>query len=297
VTSKSDTQGQPSFKFDPRYIAPMLITCVLIGAQLAYRVFPDLRMLLVPICSAMLTEMIVGRFMDKKWPHLASAYVTGISVGIILKTNFLWPYAVCSALSILSKYVIRVKGRHPWNPSNFGISAILLLAPNIVWSLGVEFGNDLWAMAVIWLLGSVIIYRLQRFHICFIYVVAFVFFAWVRSLILHDNFITEVSPITGPPYQLFVFFMITDPKSTVHPRWAQCLVAFLIAMAESLFRFCHNVTIFGLPANLDTHAPYFALFVVGPLAVLTEIWLKERKKPAAAGQPPSDVSMRSAPAS
>lgn len=277
-----DPLKKKRFQFDGRYSAPMLITCVLLAAQLTAGVFENYANILVAIGASILTEVALGLFVDRKLPHLASAYVSGISVGIILQTTtgIAWPYAVCAILSIMSKYVIRVKGRHPWNPSNFGISAMLLLAPQLVASLSVQWGNNLWAMGVIWLLGSMIIHRLRRFHICATYVVAFAFFAWIRSMILHDGFLTEFAPLTGPPYQLFVFFMITDPKSTVHPRWAQSLVAFLVAAAECALRFVHNVTLFGHPAYFDVHAPYFALFIVGPLAVLTEIWLDSRKKNA-----------------
>ena len=265
---------------DPRYIAPLLVTSVLLAAQLTAGVFENYLNILLAIASCIVTEAVCGLFVDKKLPHLASAYVSGISVGIILQTatGIHWPYAVCGILSIMSKYVIRVKGRHPWNPSNFGISAVLLLAPQIVTALSIQWGNNLYAMGTIWVLGSFIISRLKRFHICVTYVIAFAFFALIRSMILHDSFLTEVAPITGPPYQLFVFFMITDPKSTVHPRWAQMLVAFLVAAAECAMRFVHNVTLLGHAAYFDVHAPYYALFIVGPLAVLTEIWLTERKK-------------------
>jgi enediyne biosynthesis protein E5 len=277
------------FKIDPRFIAPMLITCVLLAAQLTAGVFENYLNILLSIATGIVTEIVCGLIVDKKMPHLASAYVSGISVGIILQTatGIHWPYAVCAMLSIMSKYVIRVKGRHPWNPSNFGISAVLLLAPQIVTALSIQWGNNLYAMGVIWLLGSMIIANLKRFHICLTYVVSFVLFAALRAAILHDGFLTEVAPITGPPYQLFVFFMITDPKSTVHPRWAQMLVAFLVAAMECTLRFVHNVTLFGHPAYFDVHAAYYALFIVGPIAVLTEIWLTERKKAAGSTGPKS----------
>jgi len=279
------------FAIDPRYIAPMLITCVLLAAQLTAGVFENYFNILIAIGSSILTEIACGLFVDKKLPHLASAYVSGISVGIILQTGtgIHWPYAVCAILSIMSKYVIRVKGRHPWNPSNFGISAILLLAPAWVTALSIQWGNNMYAIGLIWLLGSIIISRLKRFHICLTYVLSFAFFALIRSLVLHDSFSIEFSPITGPPYQLFIFFMITDPKSTVHPKWAQMLVAFLVAAAETALRFVHNVSWFGHSAYLDVHAAYYALFIVGPLAVLTEIYLTERKK-AAEAKPASAVA-------
>jgi len=68
-------------------------------------------------------------------------------------------------------------------------------------------------------------------------------------------------------YQLYIFFMITDPKTTVHAKWAQCLVAFLVAALEATFRLMEFV-----------HAPHYALFVVGPTANLIEIALTKRTK-------------------
>ena len=115
--------------------------------------------------------------------HPASAYISGISVGILVRSPAFWPYALCAAISIMSKYVLRVKGRHIWNPSNFGISVMLFLAPETVASLSIQWGNYLLPMLVIWVLGSVIIWRLRRFHITATYVVSFIAFAFLRSWI------------------------------------------------------------------------------------------------------------------
>jgi Na+-transporting NADH:ubiquinone oxidoreductase subunit NqrB len=264
-------------KFDPRYIAPLLVTAVLVTGQISYHVLSSVPELLLSIGAAMITETVLGLLHYRKIPHLASAYVSGISVAIILRQPEAWPLAACAAISIASKYVLRFHGRHLWNPSNFGISAVLLLAPNIVAPLSVQFGNSIWAIAVIWTLGIFILSRLKRLHICVAYALSFAFFTAVRSAISGQPFVTEFTPLTGPPYQLFIMFMITDPKSTVHPKWAQCLVVFLIAAVECVFRLSHNVMIAGYPLMLDIHAPYFALFLVGPLANLVEIMAAKKK--------------------
>ena len=65
---------------------------------------------------------------------------------------------------------------HIWNPSNFGISVLLFLAAETVASLSIQWGNYLLPMLVIWVLGSVIIWRLNRFHIMGIYVLSFLAF-------------------------------------------------------------------------------------------------------------------------
>jgi hypothetical protein len=76
----------------------------------------------------------------------------------------------------------------------------------------------------------------------------------------------EVAPITGPEYQLFIFFMITDPKTTVKSRSGQCIVAFSVALVEMILRL-----------NQVVYAPFYALFMVGPLALLIEMWLQSRR--------------------
>jgi Na+-transporting NADH:ubiquinone oxidoreductase subunit NqrB len=210
--------------------------------------------------------LVLGRIFFHKWLHPASAYITGISVGILVRSPAFWPYALCSAISITSKYVLRVKGRHLWNPSNFGISLMLLLAPETVASLSIQWGNFLWPMLIIWALGSVIIWRLRRFHITGIYVVSFVAFAFLRSWMTGSPWQSEIAPITGPMYQLFIFFMITDPKTTVRSKRGQCLVVFLVALLEMVLRLRQVV-----------YAPFYALFIVGPFAMLLEIWLDSRR--------------------
>ena len=260
------------WQIDVRFVAPILITFILLVGQVSFGVLESYPKTLLAIGCSLLTEVVLSRLMFGKWPHLASAYVSGISVGILVRSPFFWPYALCAVVSIMSKYVIRAKGRHLWNPSNFGIVALLVLAPQAVATLSVQWGNTLWPMLVVWTLGSVIVARLSRFHICATYVLSFLAFAALRSGLTGQPFAAEVAPITGPMYQLFIFFMITDPKSTVLNRRGQIAVAFSIALVECILRLNHNI-----------HAPYFALFLVGPLANSLEIWRTKNVKPNAVG--------------
>jgi Na+-translocating ferredoxin:NAD+ oxidoreductase RnfD subunit len=124
-------------------------------------------------------------------------------------------------------------------------------------------------MLVIWFLGSAIIWRLRRFHICAVYVVSFMLLALLRSHITGDPWQSEISPITGPEYQLFIFFMITDPKTTVRSKAGQCIVAFSVALVEMVLRL-----------NQIIYAPFYALFLVGPVALLIEMWLESRRQKA-----------------
>ena len=144
---------------------------------------------------------------------------------------------------------------------------MLVLAADSVASLSVQWGNNLLPMVVVWCFGAAIIASLGRFHITFTYVAAFVLFSVLRAQVTGHPWLSEVAPITGPMYQLFIFFMITDPKTTVRPKWAQALVAFLVAAVEAVLRLMEFV-----------HAPYYALFLVGPTANLIEIARARRQR-------------------
>ena len=256
---------QPRFRFDNRYIAPLFITFILLVGHLSYGILESYWKTGLAIGTALACELILGRVFYGKWLNLASAYISGISVGILVRSPAFWPYALCSAISIMSKYVLRVKGRHIWNPSNFGLSVLFFLAPETMAGLSIQWGNYLAPLLVIWILGSIIIWRARRFHISATYVISFFIFAYWRSALTGHPFESEIAPITGPMYQLFVFFMITDPKTTVKTKWGQCLVAFLVAFAEFIFRL-----------NQVVYAPFYALFFVGPAANLIEIWWDSR---------------------
>ena len=271
ITTPALTANQiPRWKrllsLDNRFVPPVFITLILLAGHLTFGILESYQKTLLAIGTSMLAEMVLGRIFLHKWPHLASAYITGISVGILLRSPGYWPYALCALLAITSKYVLRIKGRHIWNPSNFGICVMLFLASEAVASLSIQWGNNLAAMLVIWALGTAIIWRLRRFHICAVYVISFMLLALLRAKITGDPWQSEISPITGPEYQLFIFFMITDPKTTVRSKLWQGIVAFLVAFVEFFLRLDQSI-----------YAPLYALFIVGPIAMLIEIWLNSRR--------------------
>ncbi len=268
--SAPKTHQTPQWKkwlsLDNRYVPPLFITLILLAGQLSFGILESYERTLLAICTSIATELVLGRIFLGKWLNLASAYITGISVGILVRSPAFWPYAVAAALAITSKYVLRYKGRHLFNPSNFGISAVLFLLPASAAMLSIQWGNNMASMVVIWVLGTIIIARLRRFHISFTYVVSFLVLAVVRSWIIHEPWLSEVSPITGPEYQLFIFFMITDPKTTVRSKKGQCIVVFFVALLEMFFRLGQSV-----------YAELYALFWIGPIAMLIEMWLDSRR--------------------
>lgn len=249
---------------DIKYIPPIFISLILIAGHFSFGILESYSAILTAIGTSVATEQLLSKLMFGKWKkNFSSAYITGISVSILIRSTMLWPFAMAALISIMSKYVLRFRGRHIWNPSNLGISWMLFFAPSYVAGLSIQWGNNIVPMLVIWTLGLIIVYRARRLHITLTYVLSFLFFSFLRSLITGSYFFSEVSPLTGPMYQLFIFFMITDPATTVPNKKGQILVVFLVALAEFILRL-----------NEVIYAPFYALFLVGPVAMIIHLQLK-----------------------
>ncbi len=294
ATAASRASPKPArvLGIDKRFLAPILVTCILLGGDLTFGVLESYWNTALAILSSILLEMALGRLVTGRWPHLASAYITGISVGILVRSPLLWPYIVCSLLAISSKYAIRVKGRHIFNPSNLGVSILLFLAPVYVAPLSQQWGNELAVLLIIMCLGSLILFTLGRLHISATYVVAFAVLSLVRSRLTGQVWISEIALLTAPAYQLFIFFMITDPKTTTHTWPRQCAVAVVVAVVETLLRLYGGRIV----PQADIHAPYYSLFIVAPVTNLLEIgWDSLRGRKAAALATPSTQGDASCP--
>ena len=211
---------QRASKLDPRYLIAFLITLVLVAAQFRYHMVGgyDRLVLALAVCTA--TEALLSWFDRGKIVNLLSAYISGISLTLLIKPQggALWPFALGGFLAISSKYVLRYRDNHLWNPTNFAISALLLAAPDRVSVLSHQFGNDVATNLVIWTFGLIIAARVGTLHITLTYVASFLLLNTVRALGLGQPLLPEIAPITGPMYQLFVFFMITDPRTVVRGR-------------------------------------------------------------------------------
>jgi Na+-translocating ferredoxin:NAD+ oxidoreductase RnfD subunit len=258
------------FRDNFKYVPPAFLTLILLVGQVSFGILDNYINLVAAILAAMVTEIILARLILGTWKNLASAYITGISVGILIRSNVVWPYIITAVLSIMSKYVLRYRGRHLWNPSNFGISWMLFLNTMSVAGLSIQWGSNLGAVSVIWILGLVIVNRAKRLHVTIAYVVSFTVLAYLRCLITGDAFLAELSPLTGPMYQLFIFFMITDPATSVSTRKGRIIVVVLVAVVEFILRLDHLI-----------YAPFYALFLVGPVARFIDLKIRSPKQKAA----------------
>lgn len=270
---------------DPRYLIAFLITLVLLAAQLRYHMFGGYDRLVVALGVCTGTEALLSWFDRGRVVNLSSAYISGISLTLLIKPQggALWPFALGGFLAISSKYVLKYRDNHLWNPTNFAITALLLTAPDSVSVLSHQFGNDVATNAVIWTFGLIIAARVGVLHITLTYVASFLLLNSVRAMVLGQPVVPEIAPITGPMYQLFIFFMITDPRTVVRGRRRQIVVAVAIAVAETLIRFASDSG-WPLPTAFSVAPAFLALAIVGPVAKFFDLQRVARSSPSSGAQ-------------
>ncbi len=261
-------------QLDPRWLVSFLITLVLVLGEARYGILGGYDRLAVALGTCVATELALSRWLRGRFPSVQSAYITGISLALLIKprVDLLWPFALGGFLAIASKYVLQFRGRHLWNPSNFAIGLLLLAAPASVAILSRQWGNDLTTNAVIWCFGLLIVSRVRMLHVTLTYVACFVALAALRHWIVGGPLLAEIAPITGPMYQLFIFFMITDPKTTVSTVRGRIIVAAAVAVAEAAIRLAGDFHVAAL-SPLYPAPPILALAIVGPVANLIDLIL------------------------
>jgi enediyne biosynthesis protein E5 len=285
TTSEPVSWRERASKLDPRYLIAFLITLVLLAAQFRHGVVGGYERLALALGACLATEALLSWFTRGKIVNLQSAYISGISLTLLIKpqAGALWPFLLGGWLAISSKYVLQYRRNHLWNPTNFAICALLLAAPNRVSVLSHQWGNDLATNAVIWVFGLVIASRVRVVHITLTYVASFLLLGALRAAVLGQPVLAEIAPITGPMYQLFVFFMITDPRTVVSKRGGQIAVAVIIALTEALIRFASDQS-WPLPTAFNAAPALLALAIVGPVAKWIDLRRSAQLGPTAASR-------------
>ena len=258
---------------DPKYLIVFLITLVLVAGEARYSILGGYERLATTLGICIATEVLLSWWLRGRVANLASAYITGISLALLIKppAHLLWPFALGGFLAIASKYVLQFRGRHLWNPSNFAISLLVVVAPASVAVLSQQWGNDLATNAVIWCFGLLIASRVRMLHVTLTYVTCFLVLAALRSSISGGPLVAEIAPLTGPMYQLFIFFMVTDPKTTVSTVRGRVIVAAGVALAEAGIRLAGDWHVAAL-VPLYPAPPILALAIVGPLAKAIDLY-------------------------
>jgi Na+-translocating ferredoxin:NAD+ oxidoreductase RnfD subunit len=157
-----------------------------------------------------------------------SALISGLSLCLLLRTGSALLAVLAAVAAIASKFVLRVRGKHLFNPTNFGIVA-LLLATGRVWVSPGQWGNAAFLAFLVACLGGLVVNRAARSDVTVAFLAAWTALLVGRSLWLGEPLAIPLHRLESGALLLFAFFMISDPKTTPDSRAGRVLFAVLVA--------------------------------------------------------------------
>jgi enediyne biosynthesis protein E5 len=210
------------------------------------------------VASALATQWLCSRAISGQRFDPLSPLITAFSLCLLLRASSATVLVLAAALAIGSKFVLRVDGKHVFNPANFAI--VLLLLADMAWVSPAQWGSRTWAAFLLVCLACLVLSRAKRADIAIAFLAAYVAILLARAAYLGDPLAIPLKQMQSGALLLFTFFMITDPKTTPDRRSARMLYAVLVAATASWLQFAH----FTAPALM------FALFFAAPLVPLLD---------------------------
>ena len=241
-TSMGDSQSRLHLVIprlsDPRVTLATALTLYTLLGQSVFFFNRDPREIVAAVAVACGLDMLLALVLHRQLllPPL-SAYITGLAIGILLESFALKVFVIASAWSVVSKYLLRDRERHFFNPSNFGVVAAIALshgtamvAPASQW--GADPRLALFVIAV----GLMMNRRVNRLDLALAWIGGYLAMGCIRMLVGQGGLVFVLGPMTGAEFALFTFSMMPDPKTSPPTRRGRIVWGLLIAVVDGVLR-------------------------------------------------------------
>jgi len=226
----------PWRRLDPRFYQIAVLSGLLIYGLgwLHFDITPDRAALL--LSTALLTQYVCTKLWGLPKFDPKSALISGLSLCLLLRTNFPLLAIVAAVITISSKFVIRWNGRHIFNPTNFGLVFLMVVgAP--VWVSPGQWGNVAYFGFLMACLGGLVVNRAARSDVTYAFLVSFAALQFGRAFLVMQRWPVPLHRLESGALLLFAFFMISDPKTTPNSRAGRILFACLVTAFAGFIQF------------------------------------------------------------
>jgi enediyne biosynthesis protein E5 len=159
---------------------------------------------------------------------LRSPLITGLSLSLLLRAEEPWLRALAGFIAIASKFLLRIDGKHVFNPAGFAIVVLLLLRAG-VWISPGQWGASLWFAAFVGFLAIVVLQAARRADIAFYFLASHAALLFARALWLGDPAAIPIHQMQSGSLLIFAFFMISDPRTSPDSAFGRFVFAFAVA--------------------------------------------------------------------
>ena len=221
--------------FDPR-----LYQIASLGTLLLYGLFwlhfdISVSQIAATFGAALLTQYAGTRLWKLPTFDPLSPLVSALGLCLFLRTNELPIAALAASIAIASKFVIRWKKKHIFNPTNLAL--VVLITSGLGWISPGQWGQVAWLGFLIACMGSLVVTRAVRADVTLAFLGFYVGLMIARALWLGDPLTIPMHQIESGTLLIFSFFMISDPKTTPDSRAGRIFFAFLVAVAALSVQF------------------------------------------------------------
>lgn len=258
----SPVTNHPLRAFDPRYFQiATLAALVTYGITILQFPLGWIFLFVVPF-TALSAQALLSRFFGIARVEYKSALISALSLCLLLRTSALWIAVLVTLSAIGSKFLLRVNGKHVFNPTNFGL-VVGLLATSSVWIQPGQWGSEVVFAGALACAGFAVLARAGRFDITFLFLGAWSCLLFYRAWWLGDPFTIPLHQLENGGLLIFAFFMISDPRSTPDSSRGRVVFALLVAAVAYYIRF----------KRFEPNALLYALALVSPLTpVFDQFW-------------------------
>jgi len=237
------------------------------------------------ITSCLLTQ-IVCSYVTRTSIDLRSPLITGLSLSLLLRADEPWMHALAGVIAIGSKFVLRVDGKHIWNPAGLAIVVLLFTSKSHVWISPGAWGSTVWFAALLAFFAILVLGAARRADIAIFFIGSHAALLLARALWLGDPLGIPLHQLQSGSLLIFTFFMISDPRTSPDSRLGRFIFAFGVAALSLIGTVLGTATLplwyWSIPdgvdwgiVNIDTLPEAIAAaFVAIPLAGITIVLLR-----------------------
>ena len=228
--------ASPRGRFDPRLYQIAVLSGLLAYGLLRLHFDIGLPRIALTLGAVLTAQAVFGRLSGGAGGGPRSALISGLSLCLLLRAGSPWTLALAALLAIGSKFVIRVGGKHVFNPTNFGIVAALLLTRG-AWVSPGQWGSAAFLAFLLACAGGLVVNRAGRSDVTLAFLAFHLAILFGRSLALGEPLAIPLHRLQSGALLIFAFFMISDPRTTPSSRAGRVLFALLVALGAGYIQF------------------------------------------------------------
>lgn len=222
---------------DPRFYQILVLASLLIYGVVSLDLEVQLSLAAAMLATAFLTQYACVRIWSLPAFDPKSALISALSLCLLLRTGSLLLAVVAAFVTIAGKFVIRWRGKHLFNPTNFGIVALMLATGGKVWVSPGQWGSAALLAFLVACLGGLVVNRAARSDVTYAFLASYLGLVFGRALWLGQPATIPLHQLGSGAFLIFTFFMISDPKTTPDSRAGRLLFALLVALGAGFVHF------------------------------------------------------------